>query len=709
MLKKKYFLIAAASLMILAFLFPAQAANAGLSQDILDLRDTWRNNTAYVDEVLYKIIQGDEQQLLALKNGEIDVVGDFVASQFISEDLLNDPNIGINKTQRRGFGHVSFNTAKWPTDQRGLRRALAFAVDKYAISEEAWGGESRPVDSPVVPSIGIWSIEHDSALRHLPENYYDPNPVKGNHSLLQDGFYDIDNDGWREWFNATKAGKAWSAVVDVSAFDPDAANPSTAVANEAGTNPTAFTVTDTTTFNNLNNWEEVSFEIIGSQGSTVVDTVVRQSQKAYHSVGIDAKISFVDFNNLLQQLTGGTFNAAFFGYSTGPTPLFLQSFMTDDPNNGEVWRWSNATYDDAVDTLLNTPYIDDALDASYTAQEILWYEQPMVVMYNNLLISVYRTDKFSGWIQASGSTVSGGWSTLKVHLTDAAGNPVTGGKLVQSLGQSMESQNPLNTQSAYSLEPLSYIYDSLWTRDPYTLQIIPWLADDWDVELVYNDTLQPFTGDLSTINLTETPLSQKITFHLNPDFKWHDGQPVLPEDVAFTYKLYVETNSPTFLSLTKAGGGTIDPDRITYDNNAGTVTFIIESLGLFSFTDTGGMIFPKHIWEPLLNQLGPTSTLNYNNDNPIGSGPYKWKSRVPGTFILLERNNEWPFRPDRPTTGGGGEQSGTTTTATSTAASSEATTTAPQGGAAPGFEIALVIAGLGLSVTTVIYNRRRRR
>ncbi len=694
MLKKKYLLLAGASLMILAFLFPAQVAKAGLGEDILNLRDQWRNNTAYVDEVLYKVIQGDEQQLLALKNGEIDVVGDFVAAQFISEDLINDPNIEINKTQRRGFGHVSFNTAKWPTDQRGLRRALAFAVDKWAISEEAWGGESQPIDSPVVPSIGIWSIEHPSALRKLPENYYDPNPIKGNHSLLQDGFYDIDNDGWREWFNATKAGKAWSAVVDVSAFTPDAANPDPNVANEAGPNPTAFTVTDATTFNDVNNWEEVSFPIIGSQGSTVVDAVVRQSQKAYHSVGIDAKIDFVDFNNLLSQLDAGTFNAAFFGYGTGPTPLFLSAFMTGDPENEFVWRWSNQSFDEAVDVLLSTPFLDDALDAAYDAQEILWYEQPMVVMYNNLLISVYRTDKFKGWIQPSGDTVAGFWSTMKVHLTDDQGNPVTGGKLVQSLGQSMESQNLLNTQSAYSFEVLGKIYDSLWGRDPYTLQIIPWMADDWDVELVYNDTLQPFTGNLNTVNLTETPIVQKITFKLNPDFKWHDGTPVLPEDVAFSYKLYVETNSPTFLSLTKAGGGTIDPDRITYDNDAGTVTFIVESLGLFSFVDTGGTIFPKHIWQPLLDSLGPNGVLNYNNDNPIGSGPYKWKSRVPGTFILLERNLEWPFLPEK--FAGGPESAPTETSETAT------------GGAVPGFEVAVFIAGLGLVVTTVVYNRRRR-
>ncbi len=606
---------------------------------------SWRNDTPHVDEVLYKIILGDEQQLIALQDGKIDVVGDFILSYFITEEMLNDPNIEINKTYRLGFGQISFNSEKWPTNQRGLRRALAFAIDKWAICNKIWYGEAIPIDSPIVPSMGIWSIEHESALRHLPENYHDPNPVKGNHSLLQDGFYDINNDGWREWFNDTKAGKTWNEVVDVSVFNPDVENPSEAIANESGPDPDSFTVLDSTTFNDLANWENVSLEILGLP-PYFVDTVERRSAAAYQSVGIKAGTEYTYWTRFIDFLYNGSFNAAFFGAYVGFNPLFLAEFASNSTTNKQIWRWSNTTYDEVIDILLTSPYLDDVLEAAYRAQEILWHEQPMIPMYDTFRFSIYRVDKLEGWIQPAGKPVAGFWSTMKVHeVNELDGSIIIGGTLIQSLENAPDTLNPLKAASHESVLVLDLIYDRLWKIDPYTRQIIPWMADSWTVELVYNDTLQPFTGDLNSVNLTKTPIVQKVTFQLNPNFKWHDEQPVTPEDVAYSYQLYALLNSSASSSPSWEGSSSINPNRIIHDNDAGTVTFILESLSFFSFMETGKWILPKHVWNDLLVNLGLEGLLDYNNDDPIGSGPFKWKSRVPDTSFVLERNDEWPFLP----------------------------------------------------------------
>ncbi len=643
-------------LIILILLLSIPFFSVSASTDLMTYQDEWRNNTAHVDEIVFKVIPDPNDQLQALAGGDVDAIGNFVDDQLISENLLTDSNIEMNETLKHSFVQLSFNCAKWPTNYRGIRRALAFAVDKWAMSESAWEGTSRPVDGPVLPSLGLWSIEHPSSGQNFlgTSNYYNPDPLRGNLSLLQDGFYDIDNDGWREWFNATKAEMTWKEVVNIGAFNPDVSEPNISVANEAGPNPDAFTVHDATIFNDLNNWEEVELEILSEETDFASHAPI-WLQEAYHSVGINTKLLFLSQNQMFSRIIDGNFSAAFNWLPTNTLdsnflPLILTEFKTDSSTNEFSWRWSNATYDAKVKEMVTTPFFEEVLKAAYDAQKILWHEQPMVILHANFFKSLYRTDVLKGWIQPSGDEVAGYWSALKVHRIDDQGNPIVGGQLRMAVDGFRYPMNPLRSHYENDWKVLTLIHDSPWKQDPYTFQIIPWLADDWKIEIVYNDTLAPYTGDLNSVNLTETPLVQKVTFQLNPNFKWHDGQPVLPEDVAFTYWLHGELReyySSWPAASSSNSNEVIDHERITYDNDSGTVTLVIKSLSYFSFLETGKLILPKHIWKPVLEQQGFLGLLS-RDDPPIGSGPFKWKSRVPGSVIVLERNLEWPFRPDKP-------------------------------------------------------------
>ncbi len=444
--------------------------------------------------MLFKILPGVQAQLDSLIKGDIDVISQFINPNWINDTILNDCNITISTTRRAGFGHVSFNTATWPANQRGLRRALAFAIGKYAISEIAYNNYSRPIDATLTPSVGTWSIEHENSSRQPVGSYYLPDSLRGNHNLLLDGFYDIDQDGWREWFNAARAGISWKETVNTSKFTPDSKNPDLIVASETGLNPSSFDVLNNTIFSDLTSWDEVKVTILGTSGSTIASTVLAQSTLAYHSVGIKATAQHVSFANLITRLDNGDFEAAFFGFTNRSGTGFLEALRTNHSTNAGIWRWSNATHDKLLDVIATSPFFSEALNASIDAQEILWYEQPLVVMYNNLLISVYRVDKFKGWVKPLGGKVASEWSPLKVHLTDLNGTPISGGQLRIDLEYSMSSQNPLNTADTTDLEVLGYIYDTLWKRDPYTLQPIPWLAKDWDIQFVNKTTGEALTA-----------------------------------------------------------------------------------------------------------------------------------------------------------------------------------------------------------------------
>ncbi|MHA1451197.1 MAG: ABC transporter substrate-binding protein [Candidatus Hodarchaeales archaeon] len=186
---------------------------------------------------------------------------------------------------------------------------------------------------------------------------------------------------------------------------------------------------------------------------------------------------------------------------------------------------------------------------------------------------------------------------------------------------------------------------------------------------------------------------QKITYYLHDGYEWHDGQPLTSEDVAFSYQLINESNSP---SLTDS----VDPVTHVETPNATTVEIFCDVGGLFTFHRTSVPIFPKHIWESVSNPL------TWSNPDPVGSGPYKWRSRTPGELVVLERNDDYFYNPrnyEYPS------QEGTTTTTTTTDSgvtetTSESTTTTTTN--TPGFELFVVFSGF--AVIAIIDRKRRK-
>ncbi|MHA1451198.1 MAG: hypothetical protein ACTSP4_17490 [Candidatus Hodarchaeales archaeon] len=123
--------------------------------------------------------------------------------------------------------------------------------------------------------------------------------------------------------------------------------------------------------------------------------------------------------------------------------MFQSTNLNNDPN------FSNSTYDELVNTMLATNSLEEAQQTCWDAQRILWEEQPVVVAYQNLLISAYRKDPWTNYVNTEGSGVFDTWSFLKVHLKEGFGsganfdNYKQGGRFTVSLPEQMESTNIL--------------------------------------------------------------------------------------------------------------------------------------------------------------------------------------------------------------------------------------------------------------------------
>ena len=121
-----------------------------------------------------------------------------------------------------------------------------------------------------------------------------------------------------------------------------------------------------------------------------------------------------------------------------------------------------------------------------------------------------------------------------------------------------------------------------------------------------------------------------LTFHLHEGVKWHDGEPFSSEDVKWTYDTAIAEKWSKSDSL--ANIESIEcPDENTVVMNLKTPDVsIISKLAWY-----GTFIMPKHIYE------GTDTATNPANQQPIGTGPFKFVSYEPGVAVTLERNEDY--------------------------------------------------------------------
>lgn len=171
---------------------------------------------------------------------------------------------------------------------------------------------------------------------------------------------------------------------------------------------------------------------------------------------------------------------------------------------------------------------------------------------------------------------------------------------------------------ANSRKVLSLIYQPLYTRDPETLRITPWLArsmPEYDPETV------------------------SYTVRLRPA-RWSDGSRVTAEDVAFTVRLIQRFKVPKYQSKWECVERVeaVDDQTVRFYLNEPIATFVTRTLENY--------IAPKKQWQKIAEKAAETenplkSLLNTSLDEPLGCGPFvleKWES---GNYLYLKPNKHF--------------------------------------------------------------------
>jgi dipeptide transport system substrate-binding protein len=147
--------------------------------------DYWAGK-APIDNLVFAITPDASVRYQKLKAGECQVMtypnpADIAA-------MRNDPAVNLLEQEGLNVGYLAFNTEKKPFDDKRVRQALNYAVNKDAIIDAVFQGAGKKAKNPIPPT--IWSYNDD--VKDYP---YDP--AKAKQLLTEAGYGDgFETDIW---------------------------------------------------------------------------------------------------------------------------------------------------------------------------------------------------------------------------------------------------------------------------------------------------------------------------------------------------------------------------------------------------------------------------------------------------------------------------------------------------------------------------------
>lgn len=141
--------------------------------------DYWQKDLPKLNKVIFRVIPENTARLNALSNGEIDVMDGLNNSD--EATVTSNSKLQVIKRPSMNIGYLGFTVNRKPFDNKLVRQALNYAVDKKSIIKAFYGGQAIAAKNPMPPSIE----GYDDAIEAYP---YDLEKAK--QLLAQAGYPD---------------------------------------------------------------------------------------------------------------------------------------------------------------------------------------------------------------------------------------------------------------------------------------------------------------------------------------------------------------------------------------------------------------------------------------------------------------------------------------------------------------------------------------
>lgn len=511
-------------------------------------------------EELYMVIHRDpDSQILALERGKLDVLGDITRP--VDIDRLAE-NERVELSISRGFHlfFMGFNLRESPWDSLPLRKAVAHAIPKQQIVRDLFSGYSEPVSTYLPPVSPYYDPD-------VPTYPYDPELAK---DILKEA-------GWTR----DDAGRL------VPPGSKEALGTFKLLTPAAQTAPTTM---------------EIARRITG----------------ALEKIGLQVELEPLDFSVMIRRLDVHDFDLFVMAWSLtrDPDNLFAFFHSSMDVEGGyNIQGLHDAAVDRVTERLRWAPDRKTAEKAAREAQRLLSEKLPWVPIYSRYMIAAV-SNGWKGIVATDATSADNIWTLLSMEPVSGPMRPV-----FWALSSEPRSLNPLSSGSAYDWQILGLIYDGMINVDPRTLEDIPWLATDWDIE-----TIEGESGSRT-----------RLTFKLREGVTWHDGEPLTADDVRSTLLFLKENRIPRYYDSVR------DIESVEAVDD-GTVVVTMKNTSYWHLHNVGGApILPAHILEGVEDWKSwqPAETGHPEAEGLttlVGTGPFVFEEYRPGEYVLLKRH-----------------------------------------------------------------------
>ncbi|MDO5642521.1 MAG: ABC transporter substrate-binding protein, partial [Paracoccus sp. (in: a-proteobacteria)] len=327
---------------------------------------------------------------------------------------------------------------------------------------------------------------------------------------------------------------------------------------------------------------------------------------AWRDLGLEVNVTPLEFSTLLGRFYDQQdFDATIIGWSGRVDRLDPQFFLGTldgrraEPGGNNAGGYENPEFDALYDAQSAEFDRDARQQIVHQMQELYMPDAPLAVLFYRDEVVGYNKHNWDNLNAMAGEALYSEWMPMEARpLTERTTLRVGG-------PQEPDNINPLASTSVWGWKWMRLYYDRLVRLSP-EVEPLPWAAET--VEAV----------DPTTIRVV---LRDGMTFH--------DGQPVRPEDVAFTYNLYKSSSYAYFDAyLAPMDRAEVAEDgAVLFHLNAPTASFASISLSQIP-------ILPEHIWGEIENP----EDLTPENTPTVGSGPFIHQRFDRGELLALSKN-----------------------------------------------------------------------
>jgi ABC-type transport system substrate-binding protein len=144
---------------------------------VLERFDGYWGQKSYLDRVILKVIPDATARYLALKKGEVDLI-DFPNPADIPA-IKSDAGLQVIQQSGLNVGYLALNTSKKPFDNKLVRQAISYSINKKEIIDAVYGSQGQAAKNPIPPN--MWSYNNKI-------EDYGYNPTKAKALLKQAGY-----------------------------------------------------------------------------------------------------------------------------------------------------------------------------------------------------------------------------------------------------------------------------------------------------------------------------------------------------------------------------------------------------------------------------------------------------------------------------------------------------------------------------------------